>query len=58
GTWSQLPDLIVDRLDGVAARAIAYFAGATWGQDRAWQEQWGQVARAVGERTSSSRRRK
>ena len=58
GAWSQLPDLIVDRLDGVAARAIAYFAGATWGQDPAWQEQWGQVARAVGERTSSNRRRR
>jgi probable F420-dependent oxidoreductase len=58
GTWSQLPDLIVDRLDGIAARAIAYFASATWGQDPAWKEQWGQVARAVGERTSSSRRRK
>src|SRR5205814_10548071 len=26
GTWNELPGLIVERLDGIADRAIAYFA--------------------------------
>jgi probable F420-dependent oxidoreductase len=58
GTWEQLPDLIVARLDGVAARAIAYFAGMSWQHDPEWAERWGQVARAVRDRTSSSRLRR
>jgi hypothetical protein len=47
GTWDELPGLITDRLDGIAARAIAYFAGMAWQQDPAWQERWGSVARRL-----------
>ena len=56
GTWNELADRIWQRLDGIADRAIAYFAGAGWQQDADWQERWGQVAAAVRNRTSSSRR--
>ena len=51
GSWDELPGLIVDRLEGIAARAIAYFAGMAWAQDPEFQERWGGVARAI---TSSS----
>ena len=47
GTWDELPGLIVDRLGGIAGRAIAYFAGMAWQQDAGWQERWGAVARAL-----------
>jgi len=47
GSWEELPSLIVDRLDGVATRAIAYFAGMAWQQDPGFQERWGEVARAI-----------
>jgi len=47
GTWDQLPGLILDRLGGVATRAIAYFAGMAWQQDPDFQERWGGVARAI-----------
>jgi len=47
GTWDELPGLITKRLEGTAGRAVAYFAGMAWQQDPAWQEHWGQVARAV-----------
>jgi len=50
-TWDALPGLIVDRLGGIASRAIAYFAGIAWMQDADFQERWGAVARAI---TSSS----
>jgi len=50
GSWDDLPGLIVDRLGGIAARAIAYFAGIAWAQDDGLQR-WGEVARAI---TSSS----
>ncbi|MBV9411867.1 MAG: TIGR03617 family F420-dependent LLM class oxidoreductase [Acidimicrobiia bacterium] len=55
GTWNELPDLIVNRLDGVASSVIAYFAGMAWQQDPEWSDRWGQVARTVRERTSSNR---
>ena len=45
GTWDELPSLIVDRLGGVAARVIAYFAGLAWTSTS--QERWGDVARRV-----------
>ena len=54
GTWNELPGLIVERLDGIADRAIAYFAGMGWQQDLDWQEHWRQVAAAVAASTSSS----
>ena len=54
GTWNELPRLIVERLDGIADRAIAYFAGMGWQQDLDWQEHWRQVAAAVAASTSSS----
>jgi probable F420-dependent oxidoreductase len=53
GTWDELPGLIVERLDGIAARAIAYFAGMGWQQDPQWREHWGHVAAAIASRTSS-----
>ncbi len=51
GSWDELPGLILQRLDGIAARAIAYFAGMAWAQDPEFQGRWGEVARAI---TSSS----
>src|SRR5207244_4332224 len=47
GSWDELPGLILGRLDGIAARAIAYFAGMAWAQDPEFQERWGAVARAI-----------
>jgi alkanesulfonate monooxygenase SsuD/methylene tetrahydromethanopterin reductase-like flavin-dependent oxidoreductase (luciferase family) len=54
GTWDELPGLIDQRLGGIAARVIAYFAGMGWQQDADWQAHWGQVAAAIAARTSSS----
>jgi len=54
GTWDELPGLVDQRLGGIAASAIAYFAGMGWQQDPEWQEHWGQVAAAIAAKTSSS----
>jgi len=54
GSWDELPSLIVDRLGGIATRAIAYFAGMGWQQHPEWQAHWGQVAAAIASKTASS----
>ncbi len=50
--WDGLSDAIVDRLGGIAHRAVAYFAGAGWQQDPSSLARWGEVARDVVARTS------
>jgi alkanesulfonate monooxygenase SsuD/methylene tetrahydromethanopterin reductase-like flavin-dependent oxidoreductase (luciferase family) len=52
GTWDELPALIMERLDGIAASAIAYSAGMAWMQDPSALENWGAVAREVRNRTT------
>jgi hypothetical protein len=52
GSWDELPNLIVDRLGAVAARAIAYFAGMAWLQEGELHQRWGEVARQVQSRTA------
>jgi hypothetical protein len=50
--WDELSDAIVDRLGGVADRAVAYFAGTAWQQDHSSLARWGEVARDIIARTS------
>jgi probable F420-dependent oxidoreductase len=55
GSWDEISDRILERYDGVADRVVAYFAGMAWAQDPASLGRWGEVARDVSARASSSR---
>ena len=50
--WDDLSDRLVERYRGVADRAVSYFAGLAWGQDRSSLFSWGEVARDVMQRTN------
>ncbi len=53
-SFSQLPELLVDRLGGMADRLVLYFAGASWERDRAHFEACGQVAAEVARLTGDT----
>ncbi|MBV9662592.1 MAG: LLM class F420-dependent oxidoreductase, partial [Actinobacteria bacterium] len=49
--WDELSDRLVDRLDGIADRAVSYFAAAQIADDPSTLAKWGEVARDVVART-------
>ncbi|MBV8693007.1 MAG: TIGR03617 family F420-dependent LLM class oxidoreductase [Actinobacteria bacterium] len=49
--WDELSDRLVDRLDGIADRAVSYFAAAQFADDPSTLARWGEVARDVVSRT-------
>jgi probable F420-dependent oxidoreductase len=44
GTFEELPQLLVDRYGGVAARVVLYFAGTAWSEDPGSLTMWGAMA--------------
>jgi probable F420-dependent oxidoreductase len=52
GDFGEVADGIVDRYDGVATRAVSYFAGMQWLGDPASIGPWGELARDVIARTA------
>ncbi|HEY1831599.1 MAG TPA: TIGR03617 family F420-dependent LLM class oxidoreductase [Acidimicrobiales bacterium] len=47
GTFDDMPNLLVDRYQGVADRVVLYFANAAWSEDPASLTRWGGIARGV-----------
>jgi probable F420-dependent oxidoreductase len=55
GGWAEVSDAVVERHGATADRLVSYFAGMAWQRDRAALGPWGELARDVMARTSSTR---
>jgi probable F420-dependent oxidoreductase len=51
GSWDDVADQLVDRYAGVADRLVLYAAVTSWHRDRSSFARWGEVARAIRDRT-------
>ena len=54
GDFGSVADGIVERYGAVATRAVSYFAGMAWTQDRSALGPWGELARDVIARTDGA----
>jgi len=46
-TWDELPDVLLQRYDGVVDRLLSYLADGSWTSSPEFAERWANVARAV-----------
>jgi probable F420-dependent oxidoreductase len=47
GTWEEMPELVVDKYDGIATRVVSYFTGSDVVRNPATFARWGALAQRV-----------